>query len=101
MYYNTTHETGADLAKYQDAALSQDERLLAFFQAHPGVTWTRAEMHRHVLTEAPVASITRSLKTLTNKGLVEKTGETREGAYGRPCYTWRLAEREPEQQELL
>lgn len=90
-FYNTTGETGYKLKKYQRQSIKQEERILNFFHEHPDAEMTRPELHEHVLTEAPVSSITRALSDLRDQGKLVRTTRKRQGTYGRECHCWRLA----------
>lgn len=89
-YYNTTKVGGQQLAQYEAKAQSQEEEVLAFFEAHPYCLFTRAELHTKVLQKAPVSSITRTLSNLKDLGVIRKTGKKRAGECGRPMYCWAL-----------
>ena len=101
-YYNTTHQAGEQLKKYQDQTIKQEERLLMFFQDHSDQRFTRAELHKLILQEAPVSSITRGLANLKKQGSIVRTEEQKSGDYGRPQHCWQLAPKdEPHQRRLL
>ena len=97
-YFNTTDVSGAELARYQDAALSQEERLLAYFESA-----YNAGGHYVLLTptnalilvfsnKVPITSVRRALSNLTRDGKLRTSGQTK-GPYGRPEHYWRLVER--------
>lgn len=96
-YFNTTDVSGADLARYQDAALSQEERLLAYFEdafnAGQYVKLTPTNALILVFSnKVPITSIRRALSNMTRDGKLMKDGQTK-GPYGRPETYWRLVER--------
>jgi len=100
-HFNSTHESGAFLKKIERKAESQEVQLLKYFQANPASSWTRAELHRVILKDCPVSSITRGLANLKNRGQIERTAEKRDGDFGRPMYCWRLISREGEQDDMF
>lgn len=100
-FYNTTHERGADLKKREVKAESQEARVLRYFQANPHGSWTRSELHRVILRNAPVSSITRTLANLKSRGEIERTDDQRDGDFGVPMYTWRLANRNDTQTDMF
>ncbi len=100
-HYNTTSEGGELLRKFEANAKSQEARLYEFFKRRPNEGWTRAELHRVILHECPVSSITRALANLKRVGLIWRTTGKRNGEYGRPQHLWRLAIRPNEQAEMF
>ena len=100
-YYNTTHVEGAELRDYQATAASQEEAVLAFFEDHPEREFTPEDVGRYVLPNAPRTSWGRALTNLTTEKKLERTERQVEGKYGRPIYTWRLAQHDPRQPELF
>ena len=100
-HYNTTHESGSLLQKFESQGKSQEARLLKYFQANPASSWTRSELHRVIMRKCPVSSITRALANLKNRGLIERTADKRDGDFGRPMYLWRLASREGDQHDMF
>lgn len=93
-YFNTTDVSGAELARYQDAALSQEERLLAYFEAG-GHYLLLTPTNARILVfsnKVPITSVRRALSNLTRDGKLRTSGQTK-GPYGRPESYWRLVER--------
>ena len=89
-HYNTTHEAGGALAKYQDQALSQEERIMAFYAEAPAFLYTPSEIAAQVFGGmVPLTSVRRAMTDLTKDGRLIKTEKKREGVYGRPEYCWR------------
>lgn len=90
-YYNTTNVTGPLLKKYQQKTVNQNIEIMEFFNQNPKAQVTRAELHEHVLQDAPVSSITRSLSNLKDEGRLIKTKRRMKvGKYGRYMHSWRL-----------
>ena len=104
-YFNTTHVFGEELARYQDAALSQEERLLAYFEAaynaggHYVLLTPTAALNRVFNNSVPITSVRRALSNLTRDGKLRTSGKAM-GPYGRPEHYWRLVERSS-QRELF
>ncbi len=99
-YFNTTRVRGRQLAHYRQAAESQDEKVLDFFNDNPDRQFTPEDIGRLVLPGTPRTSWGRTLTDLTKIGLLEKTNNQTDGVWGRPIYYWRLARRDPNQAEL-
>jgi len=104
-YFNTTNVTGAQLLRYHNTALSQEERLLAYFHAaynadgeYVLLTPTLALM-LVFSKRVPITSVRRALSNLTSDGKLMKDGKAR-GIYGRPEHYWRLVEQEPQRRLL-
>ena len=100
-YHNTLAHEQPLLGEYQQKAMTQDEKILDFFESwgFDGMEFSPSEIHDTVLSNAPLTSVRRSMNTLTKQGKLIKTEETRVGPYGRPETVWRLAG--PVQGELL
>ena len=99
---NAYHNTQGleDTRDYQRKALTQDERLLRFFESMPfGELFSPSELHSAVLPEAPLTSTRRALSNLTATERLVKTDMLVDGPYGRPEGLWKLAE--PVQGRLL
>jgi hypothetical protein len=99
-YHNTTDSHGAELARYERAAESQDERIVAIFRKHAPFGLTPSQVHRALATGAPITSIRRAISNLTDCGVLDKTREQVKGPYGRPEYRWKVR-LEPRQERLL
>lgn len=93
-YHNTTDSSGNQLEQYEQKAVTQEQRVLHFFEANPGRSFTPSEVlsyaFSHLLPRPPVTSVRRAMSNLTAPGKLEKTTEQRQGPYGRPEYAWRL-----------
>ena len=100
-YFNTTDVFGEELARYEDAALPQEERLLAYFELHyisDGsyiLLTPTAALQRVFSNSVPITSVRRALSNLTRDGYLKKSGKAK-GPYGRPEHYWRLVEQEPQ-----
>lgn len=92
-YYNTTHSTQPVLKLYEDTAVSQEVRILAYFVVAPTCQHTPSEIQKWCLRDAPITSVRRALTNLTNAGELVKTDKQNKGPYGRPEYRWRLADK--------
>lgn len=90
-YFNTTHETGITRIHYEAAAETQNDRVLAFYAAHPGDLLAPSTVWRETGLESedvPLTSVRRSITTLEKAGKLAKTGIKRQGVYGRPETCW-------------
>lgn len=90
-YFNTTGQTGDQLAEYRERAATQEAVILQFFQEHPRNTYTPSDLTK-LLPRAPLTSIRRAVTDLTRQGLLEKTTSQKNGIYNRPEHKWRLKE---------
>ncbi len=101
-FHNTTGESGHVLHRYQDKALAQDERLLAYFElryerSRQYVLLTPTAALQRVFTNSvPITSVRRALSNLTRDGKLRTSGKAM-GPYGRPEHYWRLVEKSPQQ----
>ena len=107
-YYNTNREEGATLRASKAQARKQQDRVLAFFQAHPGELYSREQVNALIMPEAPYTSAQRAITNLTDDGFLEKTAYMVMGQWGKMVHTWRLAmpvepirELKPEDQKEL
>ncbi len=103
-YHNSTNVSGKQLDRYEDAALSQEERLLAYFEDVRTVNGnhillTPASALELVFTNSvPITSVRRALSNLTRDGKLYKSeSPVMSGQYGRPVHYWRLIERSSQQ----
>lgn len=91
IYFNTTGVEGEELKERTFRAGTQNARIAEFFLARPGAMYTAPEVRRHLgMMNAPLTSIRRSMTTLTNFNILEKTNFKREGDFGHENYCWRL-----------
>ena len=91
-HYNTTGETDPLLRGYKRKALTQQEKVLRFFQKFP-TEWSPTQVQRFVLPDAPTTSARRAMTNLTDAGFLRKTDRKRKGLYGRPEHLWVLQEK--------
>jgi hypothetical protein len=92
-HYNTTHETGDILNKFQRKASSQERIVFGFFKRHPHEMFSPSQVAVHLYRElkhTPITSIRRAITNLTYPGSLRKTNVKIQGPYGRPEYCWRL-----------
>ena len=88
-YYNTTEETGSELAESHAKAKTQEKKILLCFhdQGNPLSASAICDM----LNDAyPITSIRRALTDMTNQGDLEKTDKKVMGRYGKKEHQWRL-----------
>jgi hypothetical protein len=100
-YYNTNRERGAELRSSRIQARKQQETILLFFQANPSRLYSREEINRLVLPNAPYTSVQRAITNLTDDGFLDKTTHMVMGSWGKKVHTWRLRPREMLQGDLF
>lgn len=88
-YFNTTRQTGDQLAQYREQAATQESVIIQFFREHPHSAYTPSDLSK-LLPRAPLTSIRRAVTNLTRQGLLEKTTSQKAGIYNRPEHKWRL-----------
>jgi len=75
-YYNTTGLTGRILKDRQLRADSKARKILDFFKAHPGQSFTPYEILRQLnLSPFQITSVSRAITDLTTDGKLRMTGE--------------------------
>lgn len=89
-YYNTNKERGGTLNKSRARAMTQQERIMAYYNDFPGYYCTPDELKRMVLFGAPITSVRRALTNLTDAGLLVKSNHMKMGEHGKMVHTWRL-----------
>lgn len=92
MYYNTTNLTQDQLREAQSLASRQDTQVFNLFYEHSDLEYTSHEVE-DILQVYPRSSIVRSINTLTNMDLLEKTNNQVIGKYGKLVYTWKLKQK--------
>jgi len=91
-FYNTTNLCDATLILAIRQAKTQTDKILALFKRYPHRAFTPFEVQAATrLNGAPITSIRRSMTDLTSDGVLFKSHEMRDGPYGKPSHTWRLA----------
>lgn len=87
-FFNTVPLPDDDLARAENQALTQEEKIMAFFKDRPG-SYMPGEIQEMVLPEAPITSVRRAITVLTKKGLLEKSGFQVVGDFGVLNNCWR------------
>lgn len=95
-FFNTTSETGPQLAEYQAKASEQNAVVLWLFQKARRPL-SPSEVHANYPLPPgallpPLTSIRRAITTLTKAGALVKTETKRKGVYGRMEHVWTLPE---------
>ena len=68
-YHNTTELVDEELSKAIAKAITQDEKVLTFFQAHSLEEFTPSQVHEAVFDDnVPITSVRRALSNLTRIG---------------------------------
>lgn len=94
-YFNTTAQAGELLRQHKACAKGQDLLVLSAFLS-AGSPLGPSEVHQAlartgaISSHVPITSIRRSVTTLTQRGLLEKTAAMRDGLYGREEHCWRF-----------
>ena len=103
-YYNTTKETGEELAINKAKAYTQEESIMDIFFDRELIKMTPSDVW-HIYCEefknVPLTSIRRAITNLTNRQQLVKTDKMREGIYGKLEHCWRLTKAEDKQMELI
>ena len=92
MYHDTTHLRTDVLRQMRVKARNQEEALIAYldFMAYAVRDFTPSEVWRDCFRErVPITSVRRAITDLTADGQLVKTGEMRDGPYGKPEGVWR------------
>lgn len=90
-YFSTTNAQGSNLREYKARSSSQDLCVLEYFKRHPGEVFSPEDAHKALFSDSvPLTSVRRSFSNLEKEFFIEKTGQMKEGIYGRPVNTWRL-----------
>ena len=94
-YFNTTHETGADLKESTRKAESQAKIILRYFKCWEDIEKSPSQLHYELFSRStPVTSVRRAFSNLTKQGELEKTDNTVMGSYGKLEYCWKLKSQE-------
>ena len=89
-FYNTTHETKAQLEEYREVAVKQEDCIADVFRLQPGSSLSPSEVWVTLGRKHPLTSVRRAITDLTAEGVLVRTERKKTGIYGRPEYCWRL-----------
>ena len=89
-YHQTTALAPGQRALFEGAAITQDENVFGWFLSHPAACFS-AEQVWEKTQIGLLTSVRRAVSNLAAQGLLEKTGLTVRGRWGRPVYLYRLA----------
>ena len=90
-YHNSLPERDSDvLETYEQVARDQDEKILKFFQAHPGKVYTPWEVHEQVDSKMLIQSVRRTLTNLTKEGKLILTDIKKKERQGRNNNCWKF-----------
>lgn len=96
-YHQTQSYLTTDACEgYEIVAKTQEEFVLEFFMARPGMAYSPERVQELVLPHAPLTSVRRALTNLTDAGELVQGELSVPGRYGRPVGTWKLAARRVE-----
>tara|TARA_R100001594_G_scaffold150533_1_gene212213 strand:- start:1513 stop:1902 length:390 start_codon:yes stop_codon:yes gene_type:complete len=88
MYYNTTNETGSDLKNSKEKAISQYDRVLAYFEKHKEAT--PSEVLVGCGAGMLLTSVRRCISDLTADDKLIKTDKRKLGMYGKQEHVWAI-----------
>jgi len=89
LYFNTTHLTGPELSEAFQGANRQENRILDLMaKGRPMTPFDVLEAYNRVYPKIPITSCRRAMTCLTDKGLLRKCDEMREGEFGKKNHTW-------------
>ena len=94
-FVNTVAEEGEQLTKSKKKAITQQDKILAFFRKNSPMAFTPNDVRIAVFTAndfdkvTPLTSVRRGITQLTNAGYLIKTDDMRRGIYGKLNYTWK------------
>lgn len=89
-FHNTIQLAGAPLATAERAAMTQEDKILAFFQRKPGAFYTPFQVQALApeMRDVPITSVRRAITNLTRSGRLRKSERTQQELYGMPNHTW-------------
>ena len=87
-YYNTTNEVNPQLKMFHLKASSQDKHIIEMAQKLK--VFSASKIFNQYPKKIPITSVRRSLNTLMNEGLIEKTGNYVMGIYSRKEFEYRI-----------
>jgi hypothetical protein len=102
-YYNTNNEYGEELELSRVRAMTQQERVLAFFRRNPEELFTTREVHKKVFyNNGELTSTQRCITNLTDGGKLLKSKETVPGKkYGKRVHAWSYNSGDGDHQQQL
>lgn len=87
-FHNTTNLVGQHLARAESKAQTQEDVVLAVFDASRSGMLTPEDVLPHMPQGTPLTSVRRAISNLTERGLLRKTSQMREGKYGATIHYW-------------
>ena len=90
-YHNTTNLSGPALSRAECKAQTQEDRVLAVFDASLSGMLIPEDVLTHMPQGTPLTSVRRAISNLTERGLLRKTSQMRQGKYGAPIHHWSRA----------
>lgn len=89
-FHNTTRESKSEVAKLENKALTQEEKILEIFEQSSGDLLSASDIYNdYFIKSVPITSIRRALSNLYHQGYITKTNHKQEGLYGRPEVLWK------------
>lgn len=97
IFYNTNKETNLTLTSSRGLTGKQNDAILNFLATRSAFSYTPCQlqlaMHNFGIPML-LTSVRRSLTTLTDLGLLEKTDRMALGQFGKMAHTWRYKSQE-------
>ena len=95
LFFNTTNETGKDLAISQSKAKTQQDEILGIYKSKISLTASEA-WKEFGSDKCPLTSIRRAITNLTTEGELYKSNDKKIGVYGKPEYEYKLLKNQME-----
>lgn len=89
-FFNTVPVIGNELRESLIRADKQDQNILEWFRYYHALEFTPCEVWNVFKDTMLLTSVRRSITTLTNNGLLIKTGNKKKGIYGKTTNTWKV-----------
>ena len=89
MYYNTTRESGEQLATATKSAATQNKRILDLYRSMPNTAMHPWTVKTFLRGEVPITSVRRAITDLCCDGCLEHEGFTYAGPYRRKTRTYK------------
>lgn len=87
-YFNTTGQLGLELVQSKAKALTQEQIIMAIFQANRNIAMTPETVLKQTGKRWPLTSVRRAITCLTKDGKLTKTDSMVKGNYGAKVHCW-------------
>jgi hypothetical protein len=90
-FHNTIDLPNESLKVANNNCITQEQKILAFFEKHPNEEFTPPEIQLALsMYSTPLTSLRRAISNLTKSEKLVMTDNKKMGIYGMKNYTWRL-----------